>query len=67
MKKEDYPKLLNCPFCGGKAKLFVGNFWVWIRCTLCEIDTKPFDITELGKDRAIEEAVKCWNRRADNG
>lgn len=66
MTKEDYPKVLECPFCGGKAKLFVGNFWVWIKCTQCEIATKAFDSEKLGKERAIQETVKCWNRRKNH-
>lgn len=62
MPKEDYPKLLNCPFCGGEAdcgKLVVHNGeWEWaVECIECGVITDSFD-TE-------EKAIEAWNRRVD--
>lgn len=56
-------KLKPCPFCGGEATLYVGNFDV-VRCVtpckivcLCGVST--------GVCRTKEEAIEAWNRRAD--
>ncbi len=66
MPKEDYPKLLNCPFCGGKAKIiaydpfdgYQGHFTIYkVLCRECEAS-----INRTKEEKAIE----AWNRRADN-
>lgn len=55
------PKLLNCPFCGGEAKVaHYSNGWdEWWRiiCKGCNISqTGSYKTTE-------EEAIKAWNTR----
>jgi len=44
-------KLLPCPFCGGEAHLFDGN---WVECTKCGCQT-PETFEEV--------AISAWNRR----
>src|SRR5690554_5397828 len=43
--------LLPCPFCGGEAHLFDGN---WVECTKCGCQT-PETFEEV--------AISAWNRR----
>lgn len=56
-------ELKPCPFCGGEAKVTVGNFWAWVKCTECQTATKPFEIENGNKEKAMQEAVELWNRR----
>lgn len=50
-------KLLNCPFCGGKADVDVGNFGGMVcYCEICFSQGKQCE-TEA-------EAIEAWNRRA---
>ena len=60
-------KLKPCPFCGGKAVLFVDD-GVRVICTECSASSK------ISKDRitikgvsggATESVIGAWNRRAD--
>lgn len=56
-------ELKPCPFCGGEAfKYFSGNpscgYFLEIICKNCGCQT-----TRLHE----AEAIKLWNRRADNG
>lgn len=44
-------RLKNCPFCGGEAHLFDGN---WVECTKCGCQT-PETFEEV--------AISAWNRR----
>lgn len=60
------PKLLPCPFDGGKARAFstVIKFtsteeW-WISCQTCAATLPGVDRTFGGED----EAVAAWNKRA---
>ena len=60
MPKEDYPKLLNCPFCGGKANIDGGNGIVkryFVFCTKCK--------TRQENRLTREKAIEAWNWRAD--
>lgn len=60
-------KLKPCPFCGGKAVLFVDG-GVRVMCTECSASSK------ISKDSitvkrisggATESVIRAWNRRAD--
>ena len=53
-------QLKPCPFCGGKAKviLFMRNYGV--ACTKCLGGIVPHH------EQTKHEAIKAWNRRADN-
>ena len=46
-----HEKLLPCPFCGGEAHLFDGN---WVECTKCGCQT-PETFEEV--------VISAWNRR----
>ena len=61
--------LKPCPFCGGKAYLFV-NDGVRVICPECGATTKCLvdAMTSKGvSGNAIQSVIKAWNRRADNG
>ena len=61
MPKEDYPKMLNCPFCGGKANIDGGNGIVkryFVFCTKCK--------TRQENRLTREKAIEAWNRRYSN-
>ena len=61
-------ELKPCPFCGGKALLahdHAGNGASYIRCENCGLESVRFIKSfEVASD---EQAIKFWNRRADNG
>ena len=53
-------ELKPCPFCGGKAKRYKGEIFMYgVRCTHCGIAINGYS-TQGG-------AVRFWNRRANNG
>lgn len=58
--------LKPCPFCGGKAVLFV-NGGAKVICDNCRVQTDVYiDIRTsmcATGDSAIERAVNAWNRR----
>ena len=75
-------ELKPCPFCGGKAEkhyqpIYIDN-GVCIRCTKCGARSKfsPCDCKYkyyhgeedvfITKERATNDAINLWNRRADN-
>ena len=72
MPKEDYPKLLNCPFCGGKARiicfsdpLFDRNDFV-VECRSCKASTRSFNEISFDPKDDEREAIEAWNRRCSN-
>ncbi len=54
-------ELKLCPFCGGEAEVtvFLSNYMV--ACTSCPASIFPC------KGMTKKEAVKAWNRRANDG
>ena len=58
--------LKPCPFCGGKARLFVGN-GVRVICSKCYAGTMILTDNMECESNAVETVVESWNRRADNG
>lgn len=63
------PELKPCPFCGGKAALFV-NDGVRVFCTKCRAQTKVikdgmFGTSVLGN--ATAAVIEGWNKRAKDG
>ena len=59
-------ELKPCPFCGGKARLFV-NGGVRVLCSKCYASTKILT-DELEYDsNTVETVIGEWNRRVDNG
>ena len=63
------PELKPCPFCGGKASLFV-NDGVRVLCTECQAQTKILIDGMSGikvYGNATESVIEAWNKRAENG
>ena len=58
-------ELEPCPFCGGKARLFV-NGGVRVLCSKCYASTKILTDNMEYESNAVETVVEVWNRRADN-
>lgn len=65
MQNKDYPKLRECPHCGGEADCndtgcqdYKRNPLWWVECLGCGISTSGSKV----KEKAISE----WNRRADH-
>ena len=59
-------ELKPCPFCGGKARLFV-NGGVRVICSKCYASTRIMSDEIEYDSSAVETVVKAWNRRSDNG
>lgn len=59
-------ELKPCPFCGGKARLFV-NGGVRVLCSKCYARTKILTDELEYSSNAVEAVIEAWNRRADNG
>lgn len=55
--------LKPCPFCGGKARLFV-NGGVRVVCTRCYVSTRVLKDELEYVSSAVELSVEAWNRRA---
>lgn len=57
---ESKEKLLNCPLCGGEAKLRTGCFntnLASVMCLKCGVNTRIYETNE--------EAIEAWNGRTD--
>lgn len=72
------PKLLRCPFCGGKAYLETAHRAfiqgettkvAYVRCTKCNARSGRFELRDFGKSahshEANEMAVNAWNARVN--
>lgn len=59
-------ELKRCPFCGGKARLFVGD-GVRVICAKCYAGTMILTDNMECESNAVETVVEAWNRRVDNG
>ncbi len=64
MQKKDYPKLRECPFCGGKVKRVIGVMGLnFFKCKECGA-VVSFDNDYYNTHK--NEAIEAWNRRIDN-
>lgn len=59
-------ELKPCPFCGGKARLFVSD-GVRVICSKCYACTKILADNMEYSSNATETVVEAWNRRVGNG
>ena len=59
-------ELKSCPFCGGKARLFV-NGGVRVICPKCYASTRILTDEMEYESNAVETVIEAWNRRADHG
>lgn len=59
-------ELKSCPFCGGKARMFV-NGGVRVICSKCHVGTMILTDNMEYESNAVEKAIEAWNRRTDNG
>lgn len=59
-------ELKPCPFCGGKARLFV-NGGVRVICPKCYASTRILTDEMEYESNAVETVIEAWNRRADHG
>ena len=55
-------ELKSCPFCGGKARLFVDS-GVRVLCTKCYASTRILTDEYLYESVAVETVINNWNRR----
>ena len=65
-------KLLNCPFCGGKA-IFEGVYldysteWLNVECEDCECKTDDFKVPKqfckASTSETEDKAAAVWNKR----
>ena len=58
-------ELKPCPFCEGKARLFVSN-GVRALCPKCGATTRILVDGERVETNAVENVIKSWNRRKNN-
>ena len=59
-------ELKPCPFCGGKARLFV-NGGVRVICSKCYASTRIMSDEIEYDSNAVETVVEAWNWRVFDG
>lgn len=63
---EKMVELRECPFCGGEAKLWDGD-WAssdhGIICTMCEVTLDPFSFETIDGETSEQYAARAWNTR----
>jgi hypothetical protein len=65
MQNKEFPKLRECPFCGGEAviRVLMGHSYIYpMHKKSCVI--KPD--TWLQSSKPINKQIKAWNRRVNN-
>lgn len=66
MQNKDYPRLLNCPFCGESEDIVCGimcgimGWFDYVQCQNCGAGINSFHNGEY------IEAIEKWNRRTEN-
>ncbi len=62
------PDLKPCPFCGGKAKLYVRDVGVSVMCRECfaQTDICLDRLDYQGDEGAVDFVIEAWNRRASD-
>ena len=64
MQKNDYPKLRECLFCGGKVKRVIGVMGLnFFKCKECGA-VVSFDNDYYNTHK--NEAIEAWNRRVND-
>ena len=58
--------LKPCPFCGGNARLLVGD-GVRVICSKCYAGTMVRTDNIESDSNSVEKVIEAWNRRVDNG
>lgn len=58
-------ELKPCPFCGGKARLLVGD-GVRVICSKCYAGTMILTDNMEYESNAVETVIEKWNRRAND-
>lgn len=58
-------ELKPCPFCGGEAESYIGNYLAWVMCSKCKTGTKLIQYEAENREDAEQKAAENWNRRAD--
>lgn len=68
MMKVEMPELKRCPFCGGKAYLFVDS-GVKVYCSCCNAQTQIlFDMrsgNNIPAGSAVKGVIALWNKRTE--
>lgn len=68
MEQINTPILKNCPFCGGKAYLFVDS-GVRVYCASCGCETPTYRDAKSPNGKpsgnALKSVVEKWNRRTE--
>ena len=62
-------ELLPCPFCGGEADEYEGDYGNGIYCMMCgAMVGEPIHLEYMTTKRvSIDEAIAAWNARAERG
>ena len=65
MQKDDYQKLLNCPFCGSEPRRAdcIGCGYVQIVCPECNANISIVLQDRKNYQAEEQELIKRWNRR----